>query len=269
MEPLRAAYPDCRGRYPSFFVPSRSIPLRMEAMGGGWPTRYWRERLLLSIVGAYERPLRSLDIGANIGIDTVYAAAHFDAVEAFEIDPETVGMLRRNIDLNGLDNVTIHPFGLSVVGGAATLYRAAGLPELSNLTGVDGDATGVRVEVKTLDDFAGQLTDTAFLHIDAEGLDLAILAGGRRFLDRLDRVPVIGLEFSPRMAELSGPAPIATLRRLIEAYDYRLYALLPDLLPVGLDALEAISRNWHKGGHVDIFLVPPPVYEILHRPRKG
>jgi tRNA G37 N-methylase Trm5 len=55
------------------------------------------------------------DIGASVGLMTVYAAAAAPKgqVFAFEPDPETMTRLKRNVLLNDLSNVTFLPWALS------------------------------------------------------------------------------------------------------------------------------------------------------------
>lgn len=65
-----------------------------------------------------------VDAGANIGAFTVYAAGKATAgqVHAFEPAPRNIELLRRNIELNNLDNVTVHTEALAGKAGEATLY---------------------------------------------------------------------------------------------------------------------------------------------------
>src|SRR6185312_8497302 len=65
-----------------------------------------------------------VDIGANGGIYTVIAAKKVGAsgrVLAFEPGPRNLELLKRNLALNGLTNVTIVPKAVSNTAGAAAL----------------------------------------------------------------------------------------------------------------------------------------------------
>lgn len=64
------------------------------------------------------------DVGASVGLMTVYAAsaAFKGRVFAFEPDPETMRRLRRNVLLNSLSNVELLPWVLSDRKEEVTLY---------------------------------------------------------------------------------------------------------------------------------------------------
>ena len=53
-----------------------------------------------------------LDIGAHIGLHSIYLGQRVQQVHAFEPLSETVRLLRLNIGMNNLTNVKIHPIGL-------------------------------------------------------------------------------------------------------------------------------------------------------------
>jgi FkbM family methyltransferase len=67
-----------------------------------------------------------IDIGANIGAFTVLAASKVGPsghVHAFEPDPQVCERLRRNVQLNGLKNVTVHEAAVAAESGEAIFYR--------------------------------------------------------------------------------------------------------------------------------------------------
>ena len=58
-----------------------------------------------------------VDVGAHIGIHTVHFAKKVRAVIAIEPEPQNFELLKRNIDLNGLNNVLALPIALSSYDG--------------------------------------------------------------------------------------------------------------------------------------------------------
>lgn len=78
-----------------------------------------------------------VDVGANVGYFTLLAASRVGAqgkVHAFEPIPSNQGEIRRNIELNGLSNVDVHPEALSDRDGDAPLHAGpAGHSGLSSL----------------------------------------------------------------------------------------------------------------------------------------
>ncbi|MEN3359919.1 MAG: hypothetical protein V7637_3901 [Mycobacteriales bacterium] len=65
-----------------------------------------------------------LDLGANAGFAVLYVKQLYpDAVvHAFEPDPDTVAMLRRNIARNRLRDVHVHPVAVGATAGTAEFY---------------------------------------------------------------------------------------------------------------------------------------------------
>ncbi len=108
----------------------------------------------------------------------------------------------------------------------------------------------------TLD--ALEVTDCAFLHIDAEGHDLRVLRGGRDFIRRQQQSPVIALEFSPQMLMRSG----SRAEDLIEWMDQLGYNAYLDAgnnwAPISRVAVWEFHRCWAQVccGWVDLYLLP-------------
>jgi amino acid adenylation domain-containing protein/FkbM family methyltransferase len=73
------------------------------------------------------------DVGANIGMFTLFVAQHCDGVKvyAFEPIPATFDILRRNVELYGI-NARLFPCGLSNRPGEATFFH---YPHLSLMSG--------------------------------------------------------------------------------------------------------------------------------------
>lgn len=154
---------------------------------------------------------RVLDIGANIGYFTVYAAALAGGtghVHAFEPNPRTYDVLTRNVRLNNFGHViTLHDTALGAESGTATIHtfiRNQGGSTLSSLPDRLLDEWHERpvdhtVPVRTLDDVFATSTETfACIKMDAEGSEAAIWNGGGRFFrERTDARTVIVLEWNP------------------------------------------------------------------------
>lgn len=73
-----------------------------------------------------ENVSKIIDIGAHIGLATLYFAKQFPVakIEAYEPNPVVLPLLEKNIFENFLDErVTIHPQAVTLVGGSAVLYH--------------------------------------------------------------------------------------------------------------------------------------------------
>ena len=128
------------------------------------------------------------DIGANVGIFTIYAAkARGVRVVAFEPNPFSFRVLVRNLELNGI-TALVTPLCLALGGttGPATLtlsHMESG--SIGNrLAGAeDGNAT---ISLDTLafciDDLGGRLPAPSHLKVDVDGNEPDILSGARAAL---------------------------------------------------------------------------------------
>lgn len=137
-----------------------------------------------------------LDAGANIGNHMIYFAHILGAAKVIsvEIMRQTFELLSRNVELNGLTNVTLHNVGLGATAGKADLFSQS----LSNLgaTTMRAGETGF-YDLVTIDSLALDKVD--FIKIDVEGMHLDVLAGARETLRR--HRPYVWLELRPRAGE--------------------------------------------------------------------
>lgn len=193
----------------------------------------------------------ALDVGAYIGTHALLMgrlAGPEGHVYAFEPQRKIYRELRRNIELNGLANVT----ALRYAVGAETRIvemnppREIGVVEASGREkatvgkalgegGVAVGAGGDRAEMRPLDSFG--FGNVSLLKIDVEGFEDQVLAGAERLL-RESR-PVILVEIlggrSYPGAPTLGYAPPATAQELkaihatwrtLEAFGYSVYPVL-------------------------------------------
>lgn len=146
--------------------------------------------------GLYESPMLdwihqqgfsgiALDVGANIGNHTLWMAAVCGlTVHAFE--PVMPHVVNANIELNDLwDRVTVHAVGLGATVGK---YHHVAKGVLK--AGISGQSTDEITEVTTMDSFG--FRNVSLIKIDVEGMELAVLKGGIRTIER--EKPVILIE---------------------------------------------------------------------------
>lgn len=118
------------------------------------------------------------DVGANIGSYTILAAGAAGArVVAVEPIPVAFRALRANVRLNDLDDrVTLLNVGVGAEAGRALF--TSNLDAMNHALGPGETSDSVvEVEVVTLDGIAAR-SDPAFIKIDVEGFENAVLAGG-------------------------------------------------------------------------------------------
>ncbi len=157
---------------------------------------YLQQRIFFD--GYYERPLVDWlkltlkpddvfwDVGANIGAITLVAARLCRRVVAFEPDPRSLDILRRNLLANDLGNVEVVPGALGVETGSTVLYQAPSVNTgmTSLMEGRSTSARETRVQVYRADDLIAQRPDIApsVMKIDVEGAEHLVLAGARGLL---------------------------------------------------------------------------------------
>lgn len=132
----------------------------------------------------------ALDVGANIGNHTTFFAQHFSRVIAFEPNPRVAALLRVNTtELGGA--VEVVQAGLSDASGKLNFRVHDSNLGASRIT---GENTGMTVEVRTLDEMAGELKIDSldFVKIDVEGHEDKVLAGARGLLTAGG--PIVALE---------------------------------------------------------------------------
>ncbi|HEX5692964.1 MAG TPA: FkbM family methyltransferase [Roseiflexaceae bacterium] len=122
-----------------------------------------------------------IDIGACLGSFAVFAARHAPGirVHAFEPAPDSFRLLRQNLELNRVANVSIYPSAVAAASGPLTLYTFAGHAEQNSLNPLraHADARAVTVEALALADVFDRLAidHCDFLKIDCEGAEFDML----------------------------------------------------------------------------------------------
>jgi FkbM family methyltransferase len=121
-----------------------------------------------------------LDIGANLGVFSLRLAPfmrHGHAI-AFEPNPNIRELFQRSIHLNGLSQrIMVHPCGLSDSAGIMTLSVPDGHTGGASIGQVGEHATGVKVEVRVLDQWMDAKVQPDVVKIDVEGHELNVLKG--------------------------------------------------------------------------------------------
>ena len=122
-----------------------------------------------------------LDIGSHIGFLTVYMAKNCKHVYSFEPQKINYDRLVKNVELNGLTNVTCYNVALhdkpakmninNIKKQSEVNYDNYQACSLSLFEDLEGD-----VEAKTLDCF--NLSNVSFIKSDCEGNDINVLKGG-------------------------------------------------------------------------------------------
>jgi FkbM family methyltransferase len=102
-------------------------------------------------------------------------------VVAFEPDPENLLRLRRTIELNDLQNVTVRDVALSDRVGESQFFPDSSSSKASLEPRTPG-ASPISVRTSTIDEELKTLPSPALVKIDVEGHESRVLAGGTHLL---------------------------------------------------------------------------------------
>ena len=170
----------------------------------------------------------AIDVGANEGLYTLFAAARVGAsgrVVAVEPSSRERVSLQRNIDSNGLANVTVVASALGAVPGQATLQIASGEHTGHNTLGsfVYDEAMPENTEtvaVDTLDALVARLAlpRVDFVKIDVEGAETSVLKGSMDVLRRMR--PLLLLEANDDALQAQGTSSAALVGMLKAEFRY-------------------------------------------------
>ena len=165
--------------------------------------------------GAYEKPILFffrdlvesgsvdrrifLDIGANVGQHSLFMSKFVKTVHAFEPYEPVLKKFRRLIEINGIENVVIHSFGLGNEDSKKLFYRPPDInlgigsfvPDFSRENTPDS-----ALEIRKGDDvleYSG-IGPVGLIKMDIEGYEKSALLGLQRTL-RKDR-PVVAFELT-------------------------------------------------------------------------
>lgn len=159
-----------------------------------------------------------VDIGANIGVFSIYAACKTrNAVYAYEPFPENYEALEQNLRVNGLSNVKPHRLAVSDTSGIELFFNS-GTSQQHHLKKVTSGATNNYMEVPsiTLKDIMddNHIAQIDFLKMDCEGSEGIILRSTPE--DYLHRIKKIAMEFHDHLSEFKHDQ----IRDLLEKADF-------------------------------------------------
>jgi len=158
-----------------------------------------------------------VDVGANTGNHSLFFAAAMEAerVIVFEPNPVAGHHLRRTIQANGLTNIDTSQLGVGVGGESGRMKVDAGRRGHLGTVRLVADDTG-EIEIRTLDDAVEGRVD--LIKIDVESMELDVLNGARRLIER--ETPVLLVEVED--------ANITPFLALIDNLGYRVERVFAD-----------------------------------------
>ncbi len=147
-----------------------------------------------------------VDAGAHVGRWTLRASRFYERVIAFEPDPLTNYVLRRNIARNSIKNILVFATALSNHRDQALLFNY-GTPACNSLRNAHVSGRIARgsktVQVRLLDDFVSYFRAPMVLKIDVEGEELRVLEGASATLEKFRPMIVMEIHFQDDIGRIT------------------------------------------------------------------
>jgi FkbM family methyltransferase len=172
------------------------------------------------------------DVGANVGLYSLVAARKVAHGKVFSFEPcqWTYHRLLRNVELNGLQNVSAVRAALGEFSGQAILQLNApgkdGLNTLGRPRHPDSEITGQEtVPISTLDEFLAQenVSRVDVMKVDVEGAELSLFHGAKNLLGQ-DSSPLILYESDAMLTAGFTYHPVETMW-LLERHGYSFFVI--------------------------------------------
>lgn len=125
----------------------------------------------------------AIEVGANIGALTIPLARRCKQVFAFEPQPESYGLLCKNLISNDIGNVSCFPYAVGAQNATVTIPTIAEID--LNYGRVEIGPGGHTVEQHSLDQIGAiKQSKIHFMKLDCEGMELEVLKGAEGIIKR-------------------------------------------------------------------------------------
>lgn len=237
-----------------------AVPAAMLSMAEGYePEELKMVNTLFSYFG--EEDGVCLDIGANLGWYTLNVCRQYPKVisYAFEPIPQTYEKLKRNVELNGLENCRCYNLGLSNENKMMTFFYDLQVSGASSMVDLREAGTTEKVEcqLRRLDEFVEEesFKRIDFIKCDVEGSELFVFEGGLKSIEKYK--PVIFSEMLRKWSAKYHYHPNDIIR-MFEEIGYQCYVIAEGnkLKQFGYVDEETIETNY-------FFLCPQVHGEII------
>lgn len=207
-----------------------------------------------------------IDVGANIGYYSLIASKQVGTegrVIAFEPEPQNYALLKNNIELNQLDNVTAVNCGLGHEPGKLELFISQENKGDHRCFDADKNRDAIEIEIRTGDRvFSENTSDLHFIKMDTQGFEANIIKGFRDTISKNAHHLSMIVEFWPFALQENKTSARQLLDELRE-FDFEVHEIdhiNGKLIETTLDKLliraEETDLKPESGGFINIFLQP-------------
>lgn len=173
-----------------------------------------------------------VDIGAHVGYYTLLFAqlvGQKGKVYAFEPDPVNFELLKKSVEVNGYQNVTIIQKAVSDKNSKVKLYLGDNNRAINRIYDAKMNDTQKVIEVDSvrLDDyFKNHEGEIDFIKMDVEGSETSVIDGMPSILQKTKTLKII-TEFYPYLIRKFGKEPEEFVQSLLTA-GFKVYDILDD-----------------------------------------
>jgi len=210
------------------------------------------DSLRLSIKGVYEEAETNIikklinkgdvviDIGANIGYYTlIFARLVGNEGKVFAFEPESVNfnLLKKNVELNGYQNVVLVKKAVSNKTGQEKLYLSEDDKGAHSLIGEIENRKSIQIDCIKIDDyFRNNINKIDFIKLDIEGSEIEAIKGMSSVLKKIPNI-ILMTEFNSYLLKKSDLEPIEFIK-LLRKYEFKIYSIdrkKKKTVPIDLD----------------------------------
>ena len=196
-----------------------------------------------------------IDIGANVGVFSLIAAAHNQngQIHAFEPYSYHYNRLKQNVSINNFQNIAINCLALSDTHSKLDLFipntNNTGMASLFADTDHYSNYKKEKVFVTTLDIYAKakQLQRLDLIKLDVEGAELKVLKGCKTLINRHN--PLIMMEVNKEHLKRAECSYLDVLN-FFNTYNYNIYKINHN------GKLSRILSEENLSAHQNIFCLP-------------
>ncbi|MGC8585797.1 MAG: FkbM family methyltransferase [Thermoplasmata archaeon] len=123
-----------------------------------------------------------IDVGANQGGYSIHSFRNFEKIIAVEPSLKAQEILKKNIDINSIKNITIIPKAVTTLTGKVKLFHA---DDLVNYSIVNQSDVYEEVPTISLNDLLLPFDSVDLVKIDVEGAELDVINSGLKYLNRV------------------------------------------------------------------------------------
>ncbi|MDX9697613.1 MAG: FkbM family methyltransferase [Bacteroidales bacterium] len=193
-------------------------------------TGVWESDIVANIRNNLKPNSVFIDIGANIGYHTLFAASLYNRsvnVYAFEPIKRLYLSVKDSISKNSFKNIVLENYALSNIEGFATINipkeNAGGSSLISGLSHHVGVLDKEVIKLCKLDSYIQKFDRVDLIKIDVEGLEFEVLDGGRELISKFK--PKILMEFSPCLYKHNESDSTQKIIEFLREYGYVTYLL--------------------------------------------